>query len=228
MDRALECQRGNKLSEHGTGALNGKGRKHPVLLVHGTGVTRDENWEWNYWQTLPEKGWEVCWVQLPNVSLRDIQVGAEYVARALSKMHRATGEPIDILGHSQGGLQPRWAIKWFSSARFVADYIALASPNHGTEVADTISQDEGCIPACWQMRRVSDFIAALNRDNETPGPIHYTNIYSATDELVQPSGTQEMKGATNILIQDLAPLVPSTTSPSQPTSWHGSSSSTHS
>ena len=205
MDRALECKRGNHVSEHGARALNGSGRKHPVLLVHGTGTTRRQNWEWNYWQTLPSMGWEVCWVALPNSSLRDIQVSSEYVARAVTVMHRATKEPVDILGHSQGGLQPRWAIKWFKSARFVADYIALASPNHGTRVANDVSQNEGCIPSCWQMRRGSKFITALNRDGETPGSIYYSSIYTAADELVQPTGTQDLRGASNILLQDLCP-----------------------
>ena len=205
MDRALECKRGRRVSEHGAQALNGSGRKHPVLLVHGTGVSRRQNWEWNYWGTLPEKGWEVCWVALPNSALRDIQVSSEYVARAITVMHKATGERIDILAHSQGGLQPRWAIKWFKSARFVADYIALATPNHGTAVAEKASMDEGCFPSCWQMRRDSKFIGALNRDVETPGPIHYTSIYTTFDELVQPTGTQKIKGASNIHLQDLCP-----------------------
>ena len=205
MDRALECRRGNKISEHGTRVLNGSGRKHPVLLVPGTGTSRRQNFDWNYWQTLPKKGWEVCWVALPNSSLRDIQVSSEYVARAITTMHSATKEPVDILGHSQGGLQPRWAIKWFSSARFVADYIGLASPNHGTEVADNASMDEGCFPSCWQMRRKANFIAALNRDAETPGSIYYSSIYTTTDELVQPPGTQELRGASNINVQEVCP-----------------------
>ena len=205
MDKALECRRGQRISEHGTQALNGSGRKHPVLLVHGTGTNRRQNWDWNYWGTLGDKGWEVCWVALPNSSLRDIQVSSEYVARAVTTMHKATGEPIDILGHSQGGLQPRWAIKWFRSARFVAEYIALASPNHGTQVANEAVMTGGCFPSCWQMRQGSKFIRALNRDNETPGSIYYTNIYTTFDELVQPTGTQALKGGRNIHLQDLCP-----------------------
>jgi triacylglycerol esterase/lipase EstA (alpha/beta hydrolase family) len=47
--------------------------------------------------------------------LNDIQVSSEYVARAVQLMHRKTGEKVDVLGHSQGGLQPRWAIRFFPS-----------------------------------------------------------------------------------------------------------------
>lgn len=206
MKYALECRSGKDVSRRGAGALTGKGRKQPVLLVHGTGTSREQNWGWNYWDTLWARGWEVCWIALPHSALRDIQVSSEYVAHAVKLMRRSSGEKIDVLGHSQGGLQPRWAIKWFASGRFVADYIALATPNHGTRIANEASFERGCFPSCWQMQRGSMFIKALNRHVETPGPIHYTSIYTATDQLVQPVGTQALSGgASNILIQDVCP-----------------------
>lgn len=199
LDRALACKGGKD-------GLNGKGKFQPVLLVHGTGVTREQNWEWNYWKALPAAGFETCWVQLPKAALVDIQVSAEYVARAISVMHRKTHEKIDILGHSQGGLVPRWAIKWFSAGRRVGDYIGLASPNHGTTVADGFTmQGSQAPPAVWQMRRKAKLIAAVNKGGETPRLVHYTNIYTSSDELVQPVGTQALKGGMNILLQDICP-----------------------
>ena len=206
MKDALACRRGKKISRHGAGALNGSGRKQPVLMVHGTGVTRRQTWSWNYWKALPQRGWEVCWVELPNFALSDIQVASEYVARAVQLMHRRAHERIDLLGHSQGGLHPRWAVKWFPSGRHVGDYIGLASPNHGTVVADQATQTQQCFESCWQMRTIAKFIAALNRGgNETPGHINYTNIYTTSDELVQPPGTQALQGGANYLLQDLCP-----------------------
>lgn len=201
LDRALACR-------GGMDRLNGNGKKQPVLLVHGTGVTRRQNWGWNYWDVLHQRGFEVCWVQLPGRALGDAQKSSEYVARAVTVIHRRTDEKVDVLGHSQGGLEPRWAIKWFPSARHVADYIGLASPNHGTVVADTAAEGDGCFPACWQMRRVAEFIGALKHDEETPGPIHYTNVYTDSDQLVQPSGTSELAGGSNIRIQDICPARP--------------------
>ncbi|MDQ5816414.1 MAG: lipase family protein [Actinomycetota bacterium] len=189
----------------GMDRLDGNGRKQPVLLVHGTGIDRRESWGWNYWDVLHRRGFEVCWVQLPGRALGDAQRSSEFVARAYSTIHRRAGEKVDVLGHSQGGLEPRWAIKWFRSGRHVADYISLATPNHGTVVADASAEGDGCFPSCWQMRTVASFIEALNRDEETPGPIHYTNIYSDTDELVQPSGTSDLAGGSNIRIQDICP-----------------------
>ena len=198
LDDALACR-------GGMSRLDGEGKKQPVLLVHGTGIDRRESWSWNYWDVLHQRGFEVCWVDLPGRALVDAQRSSEYVARAYTVIHRRTGEKVDVLGHSQGGLEPRWAIKWFRSGRHVADYISLATPNHGTVVADASAEGDGCFPSCWQMCTVAEFIAALNHDGETPGPIHYTNVYSATDELVQPVGTSALSGASNVLLQDVCP-----------------------
>ncbi len=205
MDDALACRHADERGD--TGILDGSGRKQPVLLVHGTGITRRQSWSWNYWPALRRQHFEVCWIQLPAGALKDIQISAEYVARALQTMHAAAGDGVDVLTHSQGGLVARWAIRWFRSGRFVADYIGLANPNHGTEVANTATAQGRCFPSCWQMRRDSKLETALNRDDETPGGIHYTNVWTDSDELVQPPGTQalEGKGAVNLSLQELCP-----------------------
>ena len=195
LDRALACR-------GGTPALDGDGRSEPVLLVHGTGVTREQNWKWNYWNALDQAGFDTCWVQLPNAALNDIQISAEYVARAVEVMHRRGGERVDVIGHSQGGLVARWAIKYFRSAPFVDDLVGLGTPSHGTITADPAGR---CFESCWQMRTTADFIAALNRGDETPGPISYTSIYTLNDELVKPIETSQLEGGTNILLQDVCP-----------------------
>ncbi len=180
----------------------------PVLLVHGTFTNSDENWGWNYIPALPALGYDVCWVDLPARSLEDIQIASEYVVHAIRVMHAASGERIDVLGHSQGGLEPRWAVKWWPDVRAaVDDLVTLASPHHGTVVADGACAT-GCNPAVHQMRTTSTFIAELNAEDETPGGISYTSLYSATDQLVQPVApdpTSALDGASNILLQDLCP-----------------------
>lgn len=180
----------------------------PLLLVHGTFATPEENWGWNYAAALPAQGWDVCTVRLPERSNVDIQVSSEYVVYAIRQMAARSGEPVDVMGHSQGGLQPRWAVKWWPDVQAaVDDLVMLATPNHGTVPAD-LAYEFGCFPACYQMASQSHFIAALNRDDETPGDISYTSLYSLTDELVQPAApdpTAAIDGAENILVQDLCP-----------------------
>lgn len=185
--------------------------REPVLLVHGTAVTTEEDWGWNYLDALPEQGFDVCAVELPDRALGDIQEAALHVVDAIRHVHRVSGEPVDVLGHSQGGLEPRWAVKWWADApEMVDDLVTLASPHHGTYSADYLCVGE-CPPAVWQMQHGSDFLSALNRHDETPGRIDYTSVYSLTDDLVQPASTAELGDAgpeqdvSNVLIQDLCP-----------------------
>jgi hypothetical protein len=189
--------------------------REPVLLVHGTFTNADENWAWNYRVALPADGYDVCWVTLPNRSLDDIQVASEYVVHAVRTIKANSGKKVDIIGHSQGGLEPRWALRWWPSLlQKVDDMITLAAPNHGTIVSDPISPS---CPACWQMKTTSNFIAALNSLDETPGTgvaaPSYTAMYSITDELVQPvapTPTAALDGASNILVNgpDVCPARP--------------------
>lgn len=199
LDRALDCRAG----------VDGSGRSEPVLLVHGTGVTRERNWSVGYWPALAHAGFEVCWVQLPSGALGDIQDSAEYVARAIEVMHDQGGEPVDVLAHSQGGLDARWAIRYFPSGAWVDDYVGFASPNHGTTtVARYLARHGRCFKACWQMRPGSDFLGALNDGDETPGSISYTSLYTSADRVVIPPDTARLEGGTNIRLQDVCPVRP--------------------
>lgn len=197
LDAALECS-------GGAGSPDGSGRAEPVLLVHGTAVTREQNWGWGYWPALQSAGFEVCWLQLPDQATGDIQLSAEYVARAIDVMSESSDEKVDVIGHSQGGLSPRWAIKYFPSGTMVDDYVGLASPNHGSSAAERrLDQGRDCPAACWQMRPESNFITALNNGDETPGDVSYTSIFTTNDELVIPHTNSKLRGASNVVIQDV-------------------------
>jgi triacylglycerol lipase len=197
LDAALHCPGAFTHPEH-----------EPVLLVHGTYTNERENWEWNYAAALPQQGFDVCLVRLPDRANPDIQISTEYVVHAIRRMTAATGRKVDVLGHSQGGLEPRWAVKWWPDVQAaVDDLVMLATPNHGTLIADVMSAAFGgrCTPSCWQMRTTSQFIAALNAGDETPGAVSYTSVYSRTDELVQPATTAPVAGGSNIELADVCP-----------------------
>jgi triacylglycerol lipase len=188
------------------------GRSHPgkpiVLLVHGTAVTADESWPWALGASLTATGWDWCQVELPDRALGDIQTASEYVVAAVRKLHRETGGKVDIVGHSQGALEPRWAVRWWPDVRAdVDDLVTLAGANQGTLVTDVACIASSCAPAVWQMVRASNFLKALNKVPTPAGP-SYTSIYSWTDDLVEPGVVDPVAaipGGTNIAIQDVCP-----------------------
>jgi hypothetical protein len=196
----------------------------PVLLVHGTFTAGYEQWEWTYLPLLVERGFDVCFVTYPDRGLNDMQISAEYVVHALRRIRAESGRKVAMIGHSQGALMPRWALKWWPSAReAVADFVLLAGPNHGTVIADlnpfALLPPEllpllGSPPALLQFSPSSRFIAALNAGDETPGTIDYTSLYTLFDELVQPAlptataaldRGQANPRVRNLLLQDLCP-----------------------
>ncbi|QDY80198.1 esterase/lipase family protein [Streptomyces qinzhouensis] len=189
---ALDCPPG----------LGGSSRD-AVLLVHGTGVDADLNWGWNYAPALRDLGYDVCTVDLPGRSLTDIQESAEYVVHALTTMRAATGRKVDAIGHSQGGLQLRWALTYWPSLRdSVDDAVSLGTPEYGA-AAGGPACILSCAPALHQMSRGSAFLKALNSGDPTPGAVSYTAVYTRDDLVVTPYRTSIREGARNIKVQDV-------------------------
>ena len=120
-------------------------------------------------------------------------------------MAAASGRQVDVIGHSQGTLEMRWALRWWPDVRrHVDDAISLADPHHGASGADQFCPMDSCAPAVHQMRPPARFLTALNSHDETPGGDH-TSVFSANDELVQPPRSAVLDGAVNVLVQDLCP-----------------------
>lgn len=180
--------------------------REPVLLVHGLSLDAESAWSWNYLRALPAAGFDACAVDLPDRGLGDIQVSAEYVVYAVRRMHQLTGRKIDIVGHSKGPLEARWAIKWWPDVRAVVDdLVGLSSPNHGGPAANAACVIP-CLPAVSQARVGSRFLAALNSGDETPGTIDQTSVISRSDGLIVPTSTSVLDGAANVVVQQRCPL----------------------
>ena len=180
--------------------------RNPVLLVHGTATNSRDSWAWNYVGALTDLGFPVCAVDLPERALGDIQVSAEYVVHAIRVVAAASGQQVAVIGHSQGNLEVRWALRWWPDLRpLVSDAVSLGGPHHGATGADQVCIMGSCAAAAQQMRHGARFLAALNAGDETPGDVDYTSVFSATDELVQPPATAVLNGATNVEVQDLCP-----------------------
>ena len=183
-----------------------------VLLVHGTATTSEESWPWSLGTVLPAAGYDVCTVDLPERALVDQQVSAEYVVHAVRTMAdrlvaAGSERKVDIIGHSQGTLEPRWALRWWPDVRAATDeLIQLAPPNQGTSSAEGLCSVGQCPPAVWQMVPGSAYLTALNADDPVPAEIDVTAVVSQFDDLVQPApAASALPGAEVILIQDLCP-----------------------
>jgi hypothetical protein len=195
-----------------TGALRGASHE-PILLVPGTGLTPATDYGYGWEPALTKLGWPFCTVALPGSAMGDIQIAGEYVVHAIRAMHTAYGGRIDIVGHSQGGMVPRWALRFWPDTRaMVDDLVGLSPSNHGT--LDAIPAcAPGCAPAFWQQRTNAAFIAALNSAQETFPGISYTDIYTDADEVVVPNfgpaASSSLTGGggaiTNVAIQSVCP-----------------------
>jgi hypothetical protein len=184
----------------------------PILLVPGTNLDPESNFGWNYMRAFRRMHWPYCSLTLPHHTLGDVQVAGEYLVHALRSMARRSGRRADVLGYSQGGMLPRWALRfWPGTRRLVRRLVALDPSNHGTLDSEGLCQ-ASCPPAYWQQASGARFIAALNSRSETFRRITYFVIYSQTDEVVFPNldarGSSSLHGPgriANLAVQHACP-----------------------
>lgn len=187
--------------------------RNPVLLVHGTNLEPHANFDWNYVRDFDSRGWAHCLVTLPVFGLEDIQIAGEYIVHAIRTMSEMSGRRVDIVGYSQGGMVPRWALRYWPDTReLVGDLVGLAPSNHGTLDSD-FTCEQPCAPAHRQQASQSQFVAALNSRAETFAGIDYSSIYTRFDEIVVPnlddSGSSSLRTGegrrSNVALQDVCP-----------------------
>ena len=124
----------------------------------------------------------------------------------------------DLVGHSQGGMMPRYYLRFLGGAAKVHTLVGLAPSNHGTTLEGLFTLAGyfpgadaflGVLcPACSQQAAGSAFLQKLNSGSETVPGVSYTVIESANDEVVTPYTSAFLSGAgvDNILLQSQCPL----------------------
>ena len=184
-----------------------------VLLVPGTGSRPHESWSWSYQPALAADGFATCTVALPDDGLGSFTRAAVRVRKAIRLTSRRAGHRIGVVGHSQGGALPVWAIKfWKGSARRVSDVVSLAGPFNGTQLGNELCATQRCAPLAWQLRQGSQHVSALQRaplpDRRRAPAV--TSLFSRYDEVVRPAETaSHLDGASNVLLQDVCAHDPS-------------------
>ena len=198
---------------HGT---FGSSSLEPVLLNPATGVTSEQNYSWNYERAFTAQHRPWCALTMPHHTLGDIAIAGQYLVYAIRTEFAKAHRRIAVMGHSQGGMSMRWALRfWPDTRRMVDDVIGMAGSNHGTTVlAPSACATFGCPPAVWQQLAGAAFIRALNSFDETFRGISYTEIFTHTDEVVQPNSTDATSSSalhtgggaiSNVSTQDICP-----------------------
>jgi triacylglycerol esterase/lipase EstA (alpha/beta hydrolase family) len=116
---------------------------------------------------------------------------------------------VSLVGNSQGGMMPRYYIKFLGGAGKVDDLVGLSPSNHGTANPLTLTPGLTYLcPSCVQQKTGSSFLRHLNAGDETPGAVSYTNVVTRYDEVVLPytSGYLSGPNTTNITLQNKCPL----------------------
>src|ERR1044072_1270828 len=134
--------------------LDGAARA-PVLLLPGTGATPKENWSWTYEPAFNAAGIPWCALTLPEQNTGDIADNMQYVAYSIRTMYSRAGRRISVVGHSQGGMVPRAALRFWPDTRaMVDDVIGFAPSTPGTlQAQGTCTPSSPCEASGWQQRR---------------------------------------------------------------------------
>jgi triacylglycerol esterase/lipase EstA (alpha/beta hydrolase family) len=180
----------------------------PVVLVHGTFATAQLNWSGFVAPKLVDDGWCVFALDYGNRATGDIRKSAAELRTYVNRVRRATGaKKVLMVGHSQGGMMPRYYLRFLGGARYVEELVALSPSNHGTKVAEG-ANTPGC-PACEQQGTNSPFLRKLNRGREVEKGVDYTVIQTKKDTTVVPYTSAFLDGpksqVTNVLLQRACP-----------------------
>ena len=192
----------------------GTAAKPPVILVHGTWENQKDNWA-AFSPFLKNNGYCVFTFNYggnitdTTYGWKSITSNAEELRNFVGLVRVATGaRRVDLVGHSQGGMMPRYYIKNLGGAGKVDDLVGLAPSNHGTTNPGALVAGATFCPACDQQRAGSPFLTALNAGDETPGSVSYTQIETRYDEVVTPYTSAFLApgpNTANVLLQDACP-----------------------
>ncbi|MGP3981399.1 alpha/beta fold hydrolase [Streptomyces sp. KR80] len=184
----------------------------PVVLVHGTFENMAKNWS-TLAPKLADAGFCVFALNYGNDATGPVADSARELRPFLDAVLGATGaHKVDIVGHSQGGMMPRYYIKFLQGAAKVDDLVGIVPSNHGTDNPLAPVTGATICPACADQQAGSPFLTELNAGGDTvPGP-DYTVVTTKNDEVVTPYTSAFLDGperqVTNITLQDRCPLDP--------------------
>ncbi|WP_049560851.1 esterase/lipase family protein [Nonomuraea sp. SBT364] len=207
-------------------------RRHPepVVLVHGTYGNAYNSWRYMA-PDLKREGHCVFAINYgappgsPLKATGDIRRSGRELARFVDRVLAATGaRRVALVGHSQGGMMPRWYLRHEGGAdarrpwrNKVSKLVSLAATHHGTTVDGVMSmldvlgvrRQAGAVisKAAVQQATGSEFMVELNRGGDTMPGIRYTVLATRYDEIATPFTSTFLSAGPgaevrNIVLQD--------------------------
>lgn len=217
---------------------------YPVVLVHGTFANENLTWQ-TLAPMLSDAGYCVFGLNYGANSMTttygDHSYGLDYIENSAGELKgfisdkvipdtfeqsgNAAGYPagshplkVDVVGHSQGGMMPRYLIDSTSDQRFpglgdaaqVHTLVGLAPSNHGSAAEGLVPifaalfgasvysfpTSLGC-PACSEQEAGSAFLKALNGNPDSSG-VNYYVIETSGDEVVTPYQSAFLPATENV------------------------------
>lgn len=187
--------------------------RRPILMIHGYFPVNAGDWvTWGRFKDkLIEDGWPEEYIMNPKFKDPtgcDPDHAREISAWVDELLEKTGWDKVDIVAHSEGGLNTMYYLRYFCGVHKVRNFVGLAIAVHGTRMAcvDIVScgADEMCIPpedkGGWRQNPV---LAAVNACDETLGDIRYTSIWSDYDEIIIPQEGSIIYGARNIELETM-------------------------
>lgn len=135
--------------------------RYPILMVHGV-FFRDFRY-FNYWGRIPkeleENGATIYYGN--QESAASVESCGEELAKRIRELVEETGcEKVNIIAHSKGGLDSRYAISMLGISSYVASLTTINTPHRGCEFADYLLEK---IPQSQQDLLASTYNTALQK-----------------------------------------------------------------
>ena len=153
--------------------------RYPILMVHGV-FFRDFRYL-NYWGRIPKElvrnGARIYYGNHQSAaSVADS--GAELKARILEIIAQTGAEKLNVIAHSKGGLDMRYAVSKLGMDTYVASLTTINTPHRGCIFADYLLSR---IPAALQQRVAAAYHAALKKaGDENPDFLAAVNDLTAS------------------------------------------------
>ena len=139
--------------------------KYPILLVHGV-FFRDSK-KFNYWGRVPD-ALERCGAKIyygNQQSALSVHDSAVELARRIGQIVNETGcGKLNIIAHSKGGLDSRYAISRLGCDRYIASLTTVCTPNRGCVFVEQLYNS---IPESGRQKLAAAYNAAARTVGDT-------------------------------------------------------------